>query len=88
MPLTIWNYVLSFIQKNYFSENQLVWPRNYFHKRISNCNFVLPTFLTGSKWDFQGANLLLATVNFEPCYQIVYNILLFSLKGVPFSSDT
>ena len=27
---------------------------------------LLPTFLTGSKLDFQVANLLLATVNFEP----------------------
>ena len=30
-------------------------------------NFLLPKFLTGGKWDFQVANLLLATVNFEPC---------------------
>ena len=30
-------------------------------------NFLLPTFLTGGKWDFQVANLLLAAVNFEPC---------------------
>ena len=29
-------------------------------------NFLLPTFLTGDKRDFQGANLLLATINFEP----------------------
>ena len=29
-------------------------------------NFLLPTFLAGSKWDFPVANLLLATVNFEP----------------------
>ena len=28
-------------------------------------NFLLPTFLIGGKWDFQEANLLLATVNFE-----------------------
>ena len=33
-------------------------------------NFLLPgvpTIQTGSKSDFQVANLLLATVNFEPC---------------------
>ena len=28
--------------------------------------FLLPTFLTGGIWDFQVANLLLATVHFEP----------------------
>ena len=28
-------------------------------------NFMLPTFLTGRKWDFQVANLLFAIVNFE-----------------------
>ena len=31
-------------------------------------NFLLPIFSTGGKWDFQVANLLLATVNFEPFY--------------------
>ena len=29
-------------------------------------NFLLPRFSTGGKWDFQVANLLLATANFEP----------------------
>ena len=29
-------------------------------------NFLLPTFLTGDKWDVQVANLPLATVNLEP----------------------
>ena len=34
--------------------------------------FLLPAFLTGSKCDFQGANLLLATVYFEPySYQLI-----------------
>ena len=64
MPLTIRNYVLSYKQKNYFSENWLALPRNHFHYRIPNV--LLPTFLTGGKWDFQVANLLLATVNFKP----------------------
>ena len=65
MPLTIWNCALSYKQKNYFSENKLVLLRNYFHNRISRQQLLLPTFLTGSKWDFQGANSLLATINFE-----------------------
>ena len=34
-------------------------------------NFMLPTFLTGGKWNFQVANLLLATVNSKPCMQTV-----------------
>ena len=32
-------------------------------------NFLLPAFLAGGKWDFPVANLLLATVNFEPWLQ-------------------
>ena len=34
MPLTIWNCVLFYKQKSYFSEKPLVLPRNYFHNRI------------------------------------------------------
>ena len=64
MPLTIRNCVLSYWQKNNFSENWLVFQRNYFHNRIP---FLLPTIYTGSKWDFQVANFVLATVNFKPC---------------------
>ena len=37
-----------------------------FITKFPGSNFLLPTFLTGGKWDFQVANLLLATVNFEP----------------------
>ena len=37
-----------------------------FTTEFPGSNFLLPTFLTGGKWDFQVANLLLATVNFEP----------------------
>ena len=37
-----------------------------FITEIPGGNFLLPTFLTGDKSDFQEANLLLATVNFEP----------------------
>ena len=29
---------------------------------------MLPTVLTGGKWDLKVANLLLATVNFEPFF--------------------
>ena len=42
-----------------------------FIKEFPGSNFfLLPSFLTGGKWDFQAANLLLATVNFEPCITI------------------
>ena len=34
MPLIIWNCVLSYQQKNNFSENGHVLPRNFFHNRI------------------------------------------------------
>ena len=37
-----------------------------FRTVLPGSNFLLPTFLTGGKWDFEVANLLLATVNFEP----------------------
>ena len=69
MPLTIWYCVLSYKQRNYFSENRLILPRNYFHDRIARLQLfvLLPGILTGGKWDFQLANLLLATANFEPC---------------------
>ena len=65
MPLTIWNWFLSYKQKNYFSENRLVLPRN-------------SQMATGGKWDFQVANLLLATVNFEPCV----TIFIWSKMGI------
>ena len=39
-----------------------------FITELLGSNFLLPTFLTGSKWDFQVENLLLATVNFELGY--------------------
>ena len=34
MPLTVWNCVLSYKEKSYFSENQFVLPKNYCHNRI------------------------------------------------------
>ena len=36
------------------------------------------TFETGGKWDFEVANLLFATVNFEPC--LVIRFLLSQLR--------
>ena len=47
-------------------KKQLALLRNYFHNRVQGSNFLLPTFLTGGNLSFQVANLLLATVNFEP----------------------
>ena len=35
--------------------------------KFPSSNVLLPTFLTGGKWDFQVANLLLAIANFKPC---------------------
>ena len=41
-----------------------------FRTEFPGSNFLLPTFLTGNKWDFQAANLLLAIVIFfEPWLQ-------------------
>ena len=37
-----------------------------FRTEFQGTNILLPTLLTGGKWDFEVANLLLATVNFEP----------------------
>ena len=44
MPLTTWNCVLSYKKKNYFSENWLVLPRNYFRTEFTGSDFLLPTF--------------------------------------------
>ena len=38
-----------------------------FITKLQDSNFLLPTCLTGGKWEFQMANLLLATADFEPC---------------------
>ena len=45
----------------------LVFQDITFISEFPGSNVLLPTFLTGGTWDFQVANLLLATVNFEPC---------------------
>ena len=67
MPLTIWNCVLSYKRKNYFGENGLFFQEITFRTKFPGSNILLPTSLTGGKWDFRVANLLLAAVNFEPC---------------------
>ena len=68
MPLTIWNCVLSFLLILLISVKI-----DMFFQEITSIiefpgsNFLLPTILRGSKCDFQGGNLLLATDNFEHC---------------------
>ena len=37
-----------------------------FKKEFPDSNFLLTTLLTGGKWNFQVANLLLFIVNYEP----------------------
>ena len=66
MSLTIWNCLLSYKHKHFFSENQLLFQKITFITEFPGSNFLLSTCLTGGKWDFEVANLLLATVNFEP----------------------
>ena len=68
MPLTIWNCVLSYKQGNYSVKIGLFFQIITFITEFPGSNSLLPTLLTGGKWDFQLANLLLATVNFEPWY--------------------
>ena len=58
MPLTIWNCVLSDKQKIYFSANHLVLLEFSFRTEFPGSNF-----LTGGKWDFQVASLLLLISN-------------------------
>ena len=63
MPLTKWNCVLSYKWKNFCNENGLALPRNYSSQNFQVAFVSLPTVLTGSKCDFQGANLLLLISN-------------------------
>ena len=57
--------VLSYKQKNHFSESWLDLEIALIAE-FPGSNFLLLTFLMGGKQDFQVANLLLAAVNFEP----------------------
>ena len=64
MPLATWNCVLSYKQQqHYFRKNG---QEITFITEFPGSNFLIPRFLTGGKWDFQVANLLLATANFKP----------------------
>ena len=47
----------------------LIFQEITFITELPGSNFLLPKFfLTGGKWNFKVANLLLATANLEPCY--------------------
>ena len=61
-----WNCVLSYVYKNYFCKIGLFFQEITFITEFSGSNFLLLTFFTGGKWDFQVADLLLATINFKP----------------------
>ena len=70
MPLTTWNCVFSKKKKR-----RIIFEKiSLFSKKLlSEQNSQVATlcylhFLTGGKWDFEVANLLLPTVNFEPCH--------------------
>ena len=78
MPLTILNCIQYYKQKKFFSQNRLLLPSHQFATELPGSNFLPPTFSTGGKWDFQVANLLLATVNFKPCL-LNKNSILFCL---------
>ena len=80
MPLTIRNYVLSYKKKNYFSKIGLCCQEINLRTELPGSNFLLPTFLTGGKWDFEVANVLLAIVNFKPCYLSVSLSVCMSLS--------
>ena len=59
MPLTIWNCV-SLIKRRMISVKiGLFFQEIIFRTEFPGCNFLLPSFLTGGKWDFKVANLLL-----------------------------
>ena len=67
MPLIIWNYVFHKNRRNISVKMSLFGKGITFITEFPSSNFLLATFLTGSKWEFQCANLPLATVDFEPC---------------------
>ena len=58
-----------------------------FRTEFPGSKFLLPNFFTGGKWDFQVANLLLATVNFKPCKYVKQSCVTELLKEV-FPSKT
>ena len=57
-------FVFHLINRKITSSKKIIFLTEY-----PGSNFLLPPYLTGGKWDFQVANLLLAsTANFEPCW--------------------
>ena len=70
MALAIWNCVLLYKQNDYVSEKGFFFQEMFFITELPGGpgkNYLLLRYLTGGKWDFQVANSLLATANFEPC---------------------
>ena len=67
MPLTIWNCVL-FVSVKF----SLFFQEIFIYTEFLGSNFLIPTFSIGGKWNSLLANLLLATVNFEPCIYLVF----------------
>ena len=52
MPLTIWNCVLSYKKKNYFSANWLVVSRNYFRNKTPSLQLVATYIFNRWRWQF------------------------------------
>ena len=78
MPLTIWNCVLSYTNKRIIPvKTGLLFQEIKVIKKFPGSNFLLPSFLTCGKWDLQVSDLLLATVNFKPCYTLHSGEFLF-----------
>ena len=69
MPLTIWNCDLSYQEKNISVKMGMLFQEITSITEFPGSNFLLTTIYTGSNWDFQVGNLLLATVNFKPCFK-------------------
>ena len=55
MPLTIWNCVCLINRRIISVKIGLFFQEITFITQFPGSNFLLPTFLTGGKWDFQGA---------------------------------
>ena len=68
MFLTMWNSVLSYTSRIIISVKiSLFFKEITSTTEFPDSNFLLHTISVGDKCDFQVANSLLATVNFEPC---------------------
>ena len=71
-------------------KNSLLFQEITFHNRFPGSNFLLPTFLTGGKLHFQVTNLLLATVNFVPCYpkmNFTHQTIMYTCKNTSLCSS-